>query len=78
MAEYHPGTPVTCHDMTKQPDPYETCARLQAKFLKSLSQQYPNIEKASSEAINLTAILGLPKGTEQYVPTVPAALLCLT
>lgn len=39
----------------------------QEKFLKLLSKQYPNIQTASSEIINLNAILNLPKGTEHFL-----------
>ena len=34
--------------------------------LKLLSREYPTIKAASSEIINLTAIRGLPKGTEYF------------
>ena len=37
------------------------------KYLKLLSKQYPNINSASSEIINLSAILNLPKGTEHFL-----------
>ncbi len=37
------------------------------KFLKLLSKRYPNVQTASSEIINLNAILNLPKGTEHYI-----------
>ena len=36
------------------------------RFLSLLSEQYPNIEAASAEVINLNAILALPKGTEYF------------
>ena len=36
------------------------------KYLKLLSKEYPNIQKASAEIINLRAILSLPKGTEYF------------
>jgi len=36
------------------------------KYLKLLSKEYPTIKAASSEIINLTAICGLPKGTEYF------------
>lgn len=36
-------------------------------YLKLLSKQYPNIATASTEIINLQAILNLPKGTEHFV-----------
>lgn len=35
-------------------------------YLKLLSREYPTIKAASSEMINLTAIRGLPKGTEYF------------
>lgn len=37
------------------------------KYLKLLAKQYPNINSASSEIINLQAILNLPKGTEHFI-----------
>ena len=37
------------------------------KYLKLLSQKYPNRRAASAEIINLNAILALPKGTEYYL-----------
>ena len=36
-------------------------------YLKLLSELYPNIAAASTEIINLSAILNLPKGTEHFV-----------
>ncbi len=39
----------------------------QMKYLKELAVRYPNIASASTEIINLQAILNLPKGTEHYV-----------
>lgn len=40
---------------------------LELKYLKSLSRQYPTIAEASTEIINLQAILNLPKGTEHFM-----------
>lgn len=37
------------------------------KYIKLLSLKYPNINSASSEIINLSAILNLPKGTEHFI-----------
>ena len=37
------------------------------RYLSLLSQSYPNIAAASSEIINLEAILRLPKGTEHFL-----------
>ncbi|MDZ7694536.1 MAG: fructose-1,6-bisphosphatase [Balneolaceae bacterium] len=37
------------------------------RYLKLLAEQYPSIEAASTEIINLSAILELPKGTEHFI-----------
>ncbi len=37
------------------------------KYLKLLSKSFPTIQAASTEIINLEAILNLPKGTEHFV-----------
>ena len=37
------------------------------RYLKSLSKQYPTVASASTEIINLQAILNLPKGTEHFL-----------
>ncbi|MFL0252302.1 fructose-1,6-bisphosphatase [Clostridium neuense] len=37
------------------------------KYLKLLSKQYPTINEAATEIINLKAILNLPKGTEHFL-----------
>ncbi|MDX1638538.1 MAG: fructose-1,6-bisphosphatase [Balneolaceae bacterium] len=37
------------------------------RYLKLLAKQYPSIEAASTEIINLSAILELPKGTEHFI-----------
>lgn len=37
------------------------------KYLRLLSKQYPTISKATTEIINLEAILNLPKGTEHFL-----------
>ena len=39
-------------------------------YLKMLARQYPNVQAASTEIINLQAILNLPKGTEHFVSDV--------
>lgn len=39
----------------------------QIAYLKLLSKQYPNINSASGEIINLQAIMNLPKGTEHFL-----------
>ena len=40
---------------------------LEDRYLERLSQLYPTIAKASTEIINLQAILNLPKGTEHFL-----------
>lgn len=42
-------------------------ARKNLKYLTLLAREYPNIAAASSEIINLQAILKLPKGTEHFM-----------
>ncbi len=37
------------------------------KYLQLLSQSFPNISEASTEIINLQAIMNLPKGTEHFL-----------
>lgn len=37
------------------------------KYLELLSRSFPNIQSASTEIINLEAILNLPKGTEHFL-----------
>ena len=39
-------------------------------YLKMLARQYPNVQAASTEIINLHAILNLPKGTEHFISDV--------
>lgn len=40
---------------------------LDVRYLERLSQLYSTIAKASTEIINLQAILNLPKGTEHFL-----------
>lgn len=40
---------------------------MEYKFLQTLSNQYPTIAAASTEVINLQAIMNLPKGTEHFL-----------
>ena len=37
------------------------------QYLKLLAKQYPTVQAASTELINLQAILNLPKGTEHFI-----------
>ena len=45
----------------------KTFSQEELRYLKLLAQQYPTVQAASSEIINLQAILNLPKGTEHFV-----------
>ncbi len=40
---------------------------LETRYLERLAELYPTIAAASTEAINLEAILNLPKGTEHFL-----------
>ena len=40
---------------------------LEARYLDRLADLYPTIAAASTEVINLEAILNLPKGTEHFL-----------
>lgn len=40
---------------------------LELKYIKSLAKQYPTIAAASTEIVNLSSILNLPKGTEHFL-----------
>ena len=40
---------------------------MKIRYLETLAELYPTIAKASSEIINLQAILNLPKGTEHFL-----------
>lgn len=40
---------------------------MELTYLRSLAKQFPTIAKASTEIINLQAILNLPKGTEHFL-----------
>ena len=43
---------------------------LETRYLERLSDLYPTIAAASTEIINLQAILNLPKGTEHFITDV--------
>ena len=50
---------------------YETVYRPEhLHYLKMLARQYPSVQAASTEIINLQAILNLPKGTEHFISDV--------
>ncbi|MCG8571738.1 MAG: fructose-1,6-bisphosphatase [Spirochaetes bacterium] len=54
------------NDIDFQPDDLQLNPNL-LEYLKILSNQYPTIRSASTEIINLQAILNLPKGTEHFI-----------
>ena len=43
------------------------------KYLKSLAKQYPTVDSACTEIINLQSILNLPKGTEHFLTEIGRA-----
>ena len=43
---------------------------LKEKYLERLAELFPTIAAASTEIINLQAILNLPKGTEHFITDV--------
>ncbi len=45
----------------------QTSQQKDLRYLQLLARQYPNVQAASSEIINLQAILNLPKGTEHFM-----------
>ena len=42
------------------------------KYLKLLAKSFPTISDATTEIINLEAILNLPKGTEHFLTDIHA------
>ena len=40
------------------------------RYLKMLARQYPTVQAASTEIVNLQAIMSLPKGTEHFISDV--------
>ena len=50
--------------MTEQNDKF---SKEELRYLELLSIYFPTITKASTEIINLKAILNLPKGTEHFL-----------
>ncbi|WP_368273904.1 fructose-bisphosphatase class III, partial [Intestinimonas butyriciproducens] len=48
----------------------QACAAPDLRYLQMLSRQYPTVQAASSEIINLQTILNLPKGTEHFISDV--------
>ena len=47
--------------------PKQTFTAEELRYLKLLARQYPTVQAASTEIINLQAILNLPKGTEHFI-----------
>ncbi len=56
--------------MLLEDNPTEEDLRKSLKYLTLLSKQYPTMNEASTEIINLQAILNLPKGTEHFLTDV--------
>lgn len=56
-----------CSNSGKDKETMSQQESMELKYLKSLARQYPNIAAASTEIINLQAILNLPKGTEHFL-----------
>ena len=50
--------------------PKQTFTAEELRYLKLLAREYPTVQAASTEIINLQAILNLPKGTEHFVSDV--------
>lgn len=48
----------------------EQTAAPDLRYLQMLSRQYPTVQAASTEIVNLQAILNLPKGTEHFISDV--------
>ena len=53
--------------MSKDDFLYSSIDENDLKYLNLLAKQYPTIASASTEIINLQAILNLPKGTEHFI-----------
>jgi len=49
---------------------HKTYSPEELRYLKMLSRQYPTVHAASTEIINLRAILNLPKGCEHFISDV--------
>ena len=49
---------------------HRTFDEAELRYLKMLARQYPTVQAASTEIINLQAILSLPKGTEHFISDV--------
>ena len=47
--------------------PKKTFQPQELRYLQLLAKQYPTVQAASTEIINLQAILNLPKGTEHFI-----------
>lgn len=49
---------------------HRTFSAEELRYYKMLARQYPTVQAASTEIINLQAILNLPKGTEHFISDV--------
>ena len=48
-------------------DKEDIMKNLEVRYLERLAELYPTIAAASTEVINLEAIVNLPKGTEHFL-----------
>ena len=56
--------------MTREPNEQVEAIRKDLRYLQLLSNSFPTSAEASTEIINLEAILNLPKGTEHFLADV--------
>ena len=65
-----PASPKTTENMFNDKTPIDMEEKNDVKYLRLLSQSFPTVAAASTEIINLQAILNLPKGTEHFLADV--------
>ena len=70
IADGDPASPKTTENMFNDKTPIDMEEKNDVKYLRLLSQSFPTVAAASTEIINLQAILNLPKGTEHFLADV--------
>ena len=70
IADGDPASPQTTENMFNDKTPIDMEEKNDVKYLRLLSQSFPTVAAASTEIINLQAILNLPKGTEHFLADV--------
>ena len=70
IADGAPASPKTTENMFNDKTPIDMEEKNDVKYLRLLSQSFPTVAAASTEIINLQAILNLPKGTEHFLADV--------